>query len=76
LWKLEEWLLAEVATIGGAPDGDVEGFLLDLVRDREAAEKCASLAPGDVQRLAVAVCFELGSSRYEGEFKRQGSVPP
>src|SRR5713101_7454006 len=36
LRELEERTLTELLAIGGAPDGDVEGLLLDLLGDHES----------------------------------------
>ncbi len=44
LRELQEWLFAEVLSVGGTPDGDVERFLFDLVGDLEEAEESAGSA--------------------------------
>lgn len=55
LWKPEDRTFAEAVAIRGAPDGDVKGFLLDLIGDGEDAEEGAGDGFRNVDRRAVAV---------------------
>ena len=41
LREFQEREFAERLAVGRAPDGDVKGFLLDLLVDRKNTEKCA-----------------------------------
>ena len=75
LREFEEWALAEILAVGGAPDGDVEGFLLDLIGDRQGAKESAGNGFGDVERGAVTIGIEAGVSGYERKFEGHGEVP-
>src|SRR5258708_2167185 len=67
--------LAEILAVSGAPDGDGEGLLLDLLGDREGAKEGAGNGFGDVERRAVAVRFEPGVGRDERKFEGHSGVP-
>jgi hypothetical protein len=69
LRDFEQGALAEVLAVGGAPDGDVEGFLFDLIGDGEDAEKGAGGGFGDFDGRAVGVGFEGRVGRDEREFE-------
>jgi hypothetical protein len=69
LRELQERLLAKVLPVGGAPDGNVEGFLLELVRDGEDAEECAGGGFGNVERRPGGVGFEFAAGRDECKFE-------
>ena len=76
LREFQEGAFAEVLAVGGAPDGDVEGFLLNLVGDGERAEEGAGNGFGDVEGRANAVGFEAGGGGDEREFEGHvGSLP-
>src|SRR5258705_11642745 len=75
LRELEKRALAEILAVGGTPEGDVEGLLLDLLGDREGAKEGAGNGFGDVERRAVAVRFEPGVARDEREFEGHSGVP-
>ena len=75
LRELQQRALAEILAVGGAPDGDVEGFLLDLFGDSECAEESAGDGFGDVERRAVAVGVEAGGCGDERKFEGHGFVP-
>ena len=49
LWNSKERSFGEVLPIGRAPEGDIEGFLLELIGDGEATEEGAGFAGGDVE---------------------------
>jgi len=75
LRDFKERTLAEVLIVGGAPDGDVEGFLFDLIGDGEDAKKGARGGPGDFDGRAVTVGFEGSVFRNEDKFEGQGVIP-
>lgn len=61
----EERLLRPGLPVGGAPDGYIERFLFNLIRNGEAAEKRARGAGGNIERGAVAVGFHARIVRNE-----------
>ena len=61
----EERLLRPGLPVGGTPDGHIERFLFDLIRDGEAAEKRARGAGGNIERGAVAVGLQARIARNE-----------
>jgi len=75
LRELEKRALGEVLAVGGAPDGDVEGFLLDLLGDGEGAKESVGDGFGDIERRAVAVGFEAGAGGDERKFEGHELVP-
>ena len=75
LRELKKRALAEILAVGGTPEGDVEGLLLDLLGDREGAKEGAGNGFGDVERRAVAVRFEPGVGRDERKFEGHSGVP-
>ncbi len=60
LRQLQERLFAEVLAVGGTPDGDVEGFLFDLVGDFQYTEERAGRAGGNIEGFAIGVGKEFG----------------
>src|SRR6266436_3325718 len=75
LRELKKRALAEILAVGGTPEGDVEGLLLDLLGDREGAKEGAGNSFGDVERRAVTVRFEPGVGRDERKFEGHDAVP-
>ena len=75
LRELKKRALAEILAVGGTPEGDVEGLLLDLLGDREGAKEGAGNGFGDVERRAVAVRFETRIGRDERKFEGHSGVP-
>src|SRR6266436_5072646 len=73
--ELKKRALAEILAVGGTPEGDVEGLLLDLLGDREGAKEGAGNSFGDVERRAVTVRFEPGVGRDERKFEGHDAVP-
>lgn len=69
LRKSQDRELAEFLAVGRAPDGNVEGFLFDLIGDGEDAEECAGFGLGDLDGLADGVGFESGVGGDEREFE-------
>jgi hypothetical protein len=74
LGELQERAFAESPAVGGAPDGDFEGFLLDLFGDSERAKEGAGNGFGNVERRAVAARFEPGVGGDKSEFEGHGGV--
>jgi len=75
LWESEKRAPAKLFAVSGAPDGDVEGFLFDLVSDGEDAKESAGSGLRDFNGRAVAVGFEGGVFGDEDEFEGQGEFP-
>jgi hypothetical protein len=75
LGNLEKRLPAKVLAIGRAPDGYVERFLLELVRDGEKAEEGARLAGGNIKGLAVGIGLEFGAGGDHGKIEGHSLVP-
>jgi hypothetical protein len=63
----QDGLLAEVLPIGRAPDGHVNGFLFNLIRNLKRAEKCTRLAAANINRLSVPVRSDARSRRNQIE---------
>jgi len=75
LRELEERALAELLGVRGTPDGNIEGFLLDLIGDGEGAKEGAGNGFRDVERRAVAAGFEAGAGGDERKFEWHERVP-
>src|SRR6266581_136749 len=54
----QQWFFRPGFPIGGPPDRNIEGFLLNLVGDGKTAEKCARGACGNVESRAVTIGLE------------------
>jgi len=75
LGEFEEREFAKVLAIGRAPDGNVEGFLLDLVGNGEDAEEGAGFGARDFDGFADGIGFECGVGGDEREFEGHGEFP-
>jgi len=73
LRDFEQGTLAEILAVGGAPDGNVEGFLFDLFGDGEDTKEGAGSGFGNFNGRAVTVGFENGVFGDEDEFEGHGS---
>src|SRR5580700_6534087 len=58
LRQLQNGVSSPVLAIRRAPNGNVDGFLLDLVRDEHDTKKCARGARADVNFFSFSVLFE------------------
>ena len=55
LGNFQEGMGTEILAVGGAPDGNVESFLFNLVRNLQRAEICSGGAAGNIDGAAIAI---------------------
>src|SRR5579863_8462840 len=67
LRQFQDGVRAPVFTVRGAPDGDVDRLLLDLVADQHDTEKCTRRTRADIDSLAVAALAEERALRNKIE---------